>query len=90
MLVTRTGGSRGAASATLTTSSGTAQSGRDFKRTTTTVRFGNHDTAPRLVEIPLREDVAVEPAETFTVQLAPCALRRAGQPAAGHGDHRRR
>src|SRR5262245_59973654 len=40
VLVTRTGGSRGSASVTLTAHSGTAKAGRDFKATTTTVRFG--------------------------------------------------
>jgi uncharacterized delta-60 repeat protein len=69
VLVTRTGGSRGSASATLTARSGSARAGRDFKPTTTTVRFGAGDTSPRLVEIPLREDGEVEPAETFTVAL---------------------
>ncbi len=75
VLVTRTGGSRGAASATLTTRAGTATAGADYRTTTTTVRFGAGDTAPRLVDIPLREDAAIEPDETFTVALkhARCA-----------------
>ena len=33
------------------------------------MRFGDGDTSPRLVEIPLREDRQAEPAETFTVEL---------------------
>ena len=69
VLVTRSGGSRGSASVTVTAHSGTARAGRDFKPTTTTVRFGPGDTGPRLVEIPLREDAQAEPAETFTVAL---------------------
>src|SRR5262249_13924188 len=40
------------------------------KPTTTTVRFADGDTSPRLVEIPLRENGAVEPAKTFTVELS--------------------
>ncbi len=69
VLVNRSGGSRGAASVTVTARAGTAQAGRDFKATTTTVRFADGDTGPRLVEIPLREDVQAEPAEQFTVEL---------------------
>jgi uncharacterized delta-60 repeat protein len=68
--VTRTGGSRGATSVTVTTSVGSAQSGKDFKRTHTLVRFENGDTSPRLVEIPIVEDRAVEKQESFTVSLA--------------------
>ena len=69
VLVTRTGGSRGAASVTLTTHAGTATAGADYRTTKTTVRFGPGDTAPRLVEVPLLEDAAIEPDETFTVAL---------------------
>jgi uncharacterized delta-60 repeat protein len=58
VLVTRTGGVRGS-----------AQSGRDFGRTSATVRFGPGDTSPRLVEIPIREDQAVESPENFSVTL---------------------
>ncbi len=69
VLVTRTGGAHGSASVNVSTHGGSAQSGRDFRATTTTVRFGNGDTSPRLVEIPLREDQAVEPPESFTVSV---------------------
>jgi len=69
VLVTRTGGSRGSASVTLTARSGSARAGSDFRAATTTVRFGNGDSSPRLVEVPLREDGDVEPAERFTVEL---------------------
>ena len=69
VLVTRSGGSRGSASATVTARAGTARAGRDFRATTTTVRFGPGDAGPRLVEIPLREDAQAEPAETFNVAL---------------------
>ncbi len=84
VLVTRTGGSRGEASVTLTAHSGTAQAGRDFKATTTTVRFGDGDTSPRLVEVPLREDTLSEGAEMFSVDLghARCAALGARHRAA--------
>jgi uncharacterized delta-60 repeat protein len=83
VLVTRTGGARGPASVTLSAHSGSAQAGRDFNPTTTTVRFGDGDTSPRLVAVPLREDGDVEPAESFTVQLgdARCAKLGARQRA---------
>jgi uncharacterized delta-60 repeat protein len=84
VLVTRTGGAHGSASVTLDTRGGTARSGADYRRTSTTVRFGDGDSAPRLVEIPLREDREAEPAETFTVGLAHarCAELAAARSAA--------
>jgi uncharacterized delta-60 repeat protein len=71
VLVTRSGGSRGAATVTVKTSGDAS----DFKRTRTRVRFESGDTERRLVEIPIREDLAAEPPETFTVSLghAKCA-----------------
>ncbi len=80
VLVTRTGGSRGAVSVTVKTSDGTARSGIDFAPTRTRVRFENGDTSPRLVEIPIREDRTVESAEDFTVSLSPAQCATLGQP----------
>jgi uncharacterized delta-60 repeat protein len=70
VVVTRTGGSRGEISATVRTKSGSAKAGQDFKATTTRVTFNNHDTSPRFVEIPIREDQAAESPENFTVSLS--------------------
>ena len=70
VLVTRTGGSRGATSVAVSTSGGSARSGADFTPTRTLVRFENGDTSPRLVEIPIREDLTAERPENFTVSLA--------------------
>jgi uncharacterized delta-60 repeat protein len=70
VLVSRTGGSRGATSVVVTTTGGTARSGVDFKPTRTLVRFENGDTSPRLVEIPIREDLTRESPESFRVSLA--------------------
>ena len=70
VLVARTSGARGSASVTVSTHGGSAQSGRDFGATSTTVRFGDHDTSPRVVEIPIREDRTVESPEDFTVSLS--------------------
>jgi uncharacterized delta-60 repeat protein len=79
VLVTRQGGSRGATSVTVTTSGGSAQSGVDFKPTRTVVRFENGDTSPRLVEIPIREDLAAESPESFKVSLAHVRCSRLGK-----------
>ncbi len=79
VLVTRTGGSRGAASVTVTTRGGTARSGTDFKPTRTLVRFGNRDTSPRFVEIPIVEDRAAEKSESFTVSLARARCSKLGK-----------
>ena len=83
VLVTRSHGSRGAASVTLSTRSGSARAGADFRPTSTTVRFGDGDSTPRLVDVPLRADGQSEPAETFTVSLghARCAKLGAGRTA---------
>jgi Calx-beta domain len=69
VLVTRSGGSRGSASVTLATRAGSATAGRDYRSVKTTVRFADGDSSPRLVEVPLREDSEIEPAEAFTVSL---------------------
>jgi uncharacterized delta-60 repeat protein len=74
VLVTRSGGSRGAASVGVATSGDTA----DFTAVRTVVRFEDGDTSPRLVEIPIREDLAIEPPERFTVSLAHPACARLG------------
>ena len=68
MLVTRHGGSHGAASVELATHAGSA-SAHDFKPVSATVRFAAGETGARLVEIPMREDAAAESPETFTVTL---------------------
>ncbi len=79
VLVTRTGGSRGATSVTVKTSGGTARSGTDFKPTRTLVRFENGDTSPRLVEIPIREDLTRERPESFTVKLSDARCAKLGK-----------
>jgi uncharacterized delta-60 repeat protein len=79
IMVTRTGGSRGSASVTVTARAGTAQAGRDFAPTRTTVRFGDRDTSPRLVEVPIREDRELESPEAFSVVLAHAHCARLGE-----------
>jgi uncharacterized delta-60 repeat protein len=78
VLVTRRGGSRGATSVTINTSGGTARSGSDFTPTRTLVRFENGDTSPRLVEVPVREDLTTERPENFTVSLSKVRCAKLG------------
>jgi len=80
ILVTRTGGSRGSASVTVRTSGGSAQAGSDFTSTATRVTFAAHETSPRLVEIPIREDGTVESPEQFTVSLSHPRCATLGTP----------
>ena len=83
ILVTRTGGSKGAVSAVVGTADGTAVAGTHYTTVTQTVTFGDGDTAPRTVEVPLLPDTT--PGEDRTVNLAlsdvrGCAAR--GAPSA--------
>jgi uncharacterized delta-60 repeat protein len=53
ILVTRTGGSTGAVSATFATLNGTAVAGTDYQSVLTTVHFGDGDSGTRVVEVPI-------------------------------------
>ena len=79
VLVTRKGGSRGATSVMVNTSGGTAHPGVDFKPTKTRVRFENGDTSPRLVEVPIREDLTRESPESFQVSLSHLRCAKPGK-----------
>ena len=68
--VTRTGGSTGAVSATFTTSDGTAIGGTDYTPLTTTVFFGDGDTSPRVVTVPIIDDVTDEIDKTVNLTLS--------------------
>ncbi len=72
--LTRTLGTSGAVTVTVTASSGTAVAGQDFFASSTTVTFNEGETVKTAV-IRLRDDVFVEGNETFVVRL--------GQPAGG-------
>jgi uncharacterized delta-60 repeat protein len=78
-LVTRTGATKGRASATVRTSAGSAQAGRDYTQTSTTVRFADGDTSPRLVEIPILQDDESERGQTFSVSLSHPHCARLGK-----------
>jgi uncharacterized delta-60 repeat protein len=69
--VTRTGGSRGAVTATVTTSDGTALAGTDYQAVNGTVFFADGDSAPRVVEVPIVQDVlSGEPDKTVNLRLS--------------------
>jgi hypothetical protein len=69
VLLTRTGGTQGAVSASVITSDGSAEASSDYTAVSTTVRFEDGDSSPRLVEIPILQDDLVEPDEAFDVSL---------------------
>lgn len=71
--VTRTGGSTGAISVSVTTESGTAVAGQDFTAVSTTVQFADGDAADKIVAIPLLDDAVPEGAENFKVNMVSVA-----------------
>jgi len=68
--VTRTGGSRGAVTATFSTGDGTAIAGVDYTPVSTTVFFRDGDATPRVVVVPILGDQVVEPNETVNLTLS--------------------
>lgn len=68
--VTRTGGSSGRVSATLTTIGGTATADSDFEPVNTTVFFADGDDQRRVLEIPIVEDSIAEGNETVELELS--------------------
>lgn len=70
LLVTRTGGSSGAVSATLTSSDGTAVAGAEYARVSRSVTFGDGDATHRVIQLDLIRDGDVEADKTFTLTLS--------------------
>lgn len=70
VLVTRAGGSKGAVSARLTSSDGTAHAGPDFTAVDTVVYFGDGDSSPRILEVPIVVDTIPEPDKNLTLALS--------------------
>jgi plastocyanin len=68
--VERTGGSDGAASVKIATAPGTAKPGKDFTTKNGTLSWANGDQAPKTFQVPLKNDTAPEPNETFAVKLS--------------------
>ncbi|MEG4849445.1 Calx-beta domain-containing protein, partial [Microcoleus sp. B5-D4] len=67
--VTRTGGSAGAVSATVTLADGTAIAPGDYANTGIAVNFADGDTTPKVVNIPIVNDTLVEGNETVNLTL---------------------
>src|SRR5262245_8649934 len=63
--VVRQGGSRGAVTVKLTSTSGTATAGLDFTPVSGTLTFANGDAGPRHIKIEILEDALRERVETF-------------------------
>ena len=67
--ITRTGGTNGAVSVTLTPSNGTAIASTDYNNNPITINFANGETT-KTVTIPIIDDTAVESAETVNLTLS--------------------
>jgi uncharacterized delta-60 repeat protein len=69
VLVTRTGGSTGIVTAKIRLEAGTASVTADFDDRDLDVMFGDGDTAPRLIPLPIVSDDADEDDETLALEL---------------------
>ncbi|MGD9832327.1 MAG: Calx-beta domain-containing protein [Piscinibacter sp.] len=70
ILVTRTGGSTGAVSATFATLDGTGRAGIDYQPVLTTVHFGDGDSGTRVVEVPIIPNTLDEADRTVLLALS--------------------
>ena len=68
--VTRTGGSSGAAMVSYSTAPASAQQNIDYVAVSGTVLFAEGDTTPKVIQVPLVNDVSFEPDEVFSVTLS--------------------
>jgi pimeloyl-ACP methyl ester carboxylesterase len=67
--VVRSGGSSGEVSVTVTLSNGTATAPDDYNNAPVKVTFGDGDTTPKIVNIPIKNDNLPEPSETINLTL---------------------
>lgn len=81
VVVTRSGGSSGAASATLATADGGALAGSDYTAVSATLNWADGDAAPKHVAIPILDDAVAEGEEQFTVLLSAASGATLGTPA---------
>jgi len=68
--VERTDGSDGVATVKVATANGTAKGGKDFTARTVTLRWESGDQSLKTVDIPIKNDTAKEPDESFTIKLS--------------------
>lgn len=80
VLVTRTGGSFGAASINYATSNGTATAGSDYTAASGTLTWTDGNSTPKSFSVAITEDTTFEGSETFTVQLTGVVGASAGTP----------
>src|SRR3954454_13230514 len=66
--VTRAGGVKGSMSVNYATANGTAQAGSDYTATSGTLTFADNETSKK-VTVPITNDTADEPNETFSLNL---------------------
>jgi Leucine-rich repeat (LRR) protein len=67
--VTRVGGSDGEASVKAVTSNGTAKSGKDYEKTTKTLKWGDGDATDKTFTVAIFDDNKAEGNETFALKL---------------------
>jgi Leucine-rich repeat (LRR) protein len=67
--VTRVGGSSGAASVKAVTSNGTAKKGKDFEKTTKTLKWDDGEAGDKTFTVDILDDNKVEGDETFKLKL---------------------
>ena len=79
IILTRTGGSFGAASVTFATGGGTAPADVDYIATTSTVTWADGDTSPKIVSVPLINHNAADTRRLADLSQAAASL---GDPAA--------
>jgi len=87
LVVSRLGGSNGAASVnyatgTTGTGAGHATPGADFTTTTGTLNWANGDSTARTITIPIAADALAEGNETFTLALSGASGATLGSPSA--------
>ncbi|WP_242057682.1 Calx-beta domain-containing protein [Nostoc sp. FACHB-87] len=67
--ITRTGGSDGEVTATISLDDGSATAPQDYNNNPITVTFANGDNTPKIITIPIVNDTVVEGTETINLSL---------------------
>jgi plastocyanin len=70
LTVERAGGSEGAAAVSYTTANGSARTNKDFSRTRGRLTWPDGDGTPRTISVPIKNDTAREPTESFKIKLS--------------------
>jgi uncharacterized delta-60 repeat protein len=70
VMVTRSGGSKGAVTATLRTADGSAKAGIDYTAVVATVFFGDDESGQRIVTVPIIANQFDEPERTLQLSLS--------------------